>query len=338
MQPQSNYPLRKLNTFGMDVSARYFASAGSIGEIQELLLDSRFRGLDQVILGGGSNVLLSRDINGLVLKNDIRGIFKIREDERYAWVQAGAGEPWHPFVRHTIGLGLAGLENLSLIPGNTGAAPMQNIGAYGVELKDVFEELEALDRTDGSLVRFGVRDCEFGYRDSIFKGKFRDRFIIVTVTVRLSKIPEFHIEYGAITRELEAMGVSGLTIDGISQAVMRIRSSKLPDPALIGNAGSFFKNPECPASLVEALKDQYPEMPVYPAAEGKMKMAAGWLIEKAGWKGYRKGDAGVHPLQALVLVNYGHAKGEEILELAGRIQASVEEMFKISLEREVNVY
>lgn len=283
-------------------------------------------------------MLLSRDINGLVLKNDIRGIRKIREDDQYAWIQAGAGEPWHPLVRHTIGLGLSGLENLSLIPGNTGAAPMQNIGAYGVELKDVFVELEALDRSDGSLVRFGAGDCAFGYRDSIFKGSLKDRYIIVTVTLRLSKIPEFHIEYGAITQELETMGISALTTDAVSQAVMRIRSSKLPDPARIGNAGSFFKNPLCPVSRMEELREQYPEMPVYPAGEGKAKLAAGWLIEKAGWKGYREGDAGVHPQQALVLVNYGHALGSEILGLANRIQASVEKQFGITLEREVNVY
>jgi UDP-N-acetylmuramate dehydrogenase len=337
MKLETDYPLKKLNTFAMDVRARYFARPDSAETFRELLLSPQFRQMDTVILGGGSNVLFTRDINGLVLKNDIQGITKIREDEDHVWIRAGAGESWHGLVRHCIGLNLAGIENLSLIPGNTGAAPIQNIGAYGVELRDVFHELEAMDQQDGSLIRFTPDDCSFGYRQSIFKQQLKDRFIICSVTLKLNRRPEFNISYGTLAKELERMGVTSLSIDAVSQAVIRIRTAKLPDPAVVGNAGSFFKNPELPEAKVQELKKVFPEMITYAASEGKIKIAAGWLIEQCGWKGYRKGDAGVHPLQALVLVNYGHATGTEILEISRQIMASVSQKFGILLEREVNV-
>ncbi|HVB04504.1 MAG TPA: UDP-N-acetylmuramate dehydrogenase [Chitinophagaceae bacterium] len=338
MQILAQYPLRKLNTFGVNSIARYFIRVTSDLEIRELTSTPPYLRNEKFILGGGSNLLLTEDINGLVLKNDIKGIHKIREDALYVWIKAGAGESWHDLVLFSLGQGLAGLENLSLIPGSVGAAPMQNIGAYGVEIKDVFEELEAMDLQDGQVKRFTLKDCDFGYRDSIFKHKDRGRFIILSVTLRLNRIPKVNISYGTLASELEAMGVLEITPKAVSQAVIKIRSSKLPDPALIGNAGSFFKNPGVSLTALKELQALFPGLVAYPAHHGVAKLAAGWLIEQCGWKGYREGDAGVHPLQALVLVNYGKAGGKEILELSRRISRSVEDKFGILLEREVNVW
>ena len=338
---KENFPLKQYNTFGIDAKARYFATFDSVAALQELLetkkLISPLHGTAPFILGGGSNILIVKDINGLVLKNEIKGIEKIKEDVEHVYIKAGAGENWHQLVMYCIDHNLAGMENLSLIPGNVGASPMQNIGAYGVELKDVFYELEALHLTENKIIRFNVQDCAFGYRESVFKQKFKNEFVILNVTYRLNKVPHFNISYGAIEQELQTMGITDLSIQAISQAVINIRRSKLPDPAVIGNAGSFFKNPEISSSLYKALKLSFPNIVGYAFSEGNIKLAAGWLIEQCGWKGYRKGDAGCHSKQALVLVNYGRANGSEILDLSNEIINSVKQKFGVELEREVNV-
>lgn len=335
MQIQQNISLKQFNTFGIDVAARYFAAFSSTEELTELLISvSR---APTLILGGGSNILFTKNYDGWVLKNKIKGIELIKEDEHYLYVRAGAGENWHQFVSYSIQRNWAGVENLSLIPGEVGASPMQNIGAYGVELKEVFDELDAFHLKDKKVYRLSVNDCKFGYRDSIFKNKYKGQFVILNVTFRLNKIPRFNISYGAIEEELERMGVKKLSIKAISQAVINIRTSKLPDPAKIGNAGSFFKNPEISKSKFLSLKGKFPELPGYENPDGMVKLAAGWMIEQCGWKGFRKGDAGCHEKQALVLVNYGNASGKEIEELAEKILQSVKQKFGIQLEREVNI-
>ncbi len=289
------------------------------------------------ILGGGSNILLTKDYDGVVLKNDIKGIEVMHEDVEHVYAKAGAGENWHQFVLHCIGHNWAGVENLSLIPGNIGASPIQNIGAYGVELDDVFWNLEAFHLKEKRIYTFTASDCEFGYRDSVFKNRYKNEFAILSVTFQLKKKPVFHISYGAITEELEKAGVKELSIKAISDAVIKIRSSKLPDPKTIFNSGSFFKNPEVSNEKYNDLVSKFPEIVAFPLAKGTVKLAAGWMIEQCGWKGYRKGDAGVHAKQALVLVNYGDAKGKEIYDLSEEILQSVNKKFGVLLEREVNV-
>lgn len=343
-----NISLKKYNTFGIDVMAEYFASFTDVAAIDELLTFGQLQtknGANQtVILGGGSNILFTKNVQGLVLKNDIRGIEVVKEDDEYVYVKAGAGENWHRLVLYCISNKFAGMENLSLIPGNVGASPMQNIGAYGVEIKDVFYELEAFHVDGKKLVTFSLADCEFGYRESVFKRKYKGQFIIVSVTYRLNKTAHFNTSYGAIEQELKLMGIQQLSIAAVSQAVINIRSSKLPDPAVIGNAGSFFKNPEADTDQFNKLKLEFPDIAGYPLANGNVKLAAGWLIEHAGpnrntsWKGYRDGDAGCHKNQALVLVNYGQASGQQILSLSQSIINSVKEKFGVVLEREVNIF
>ena len=261
----------------------------------------------------------------------------IKEDTNHIYVKAGAGENWHRFVLYCVRHNYAGIENLSLIPGNVGASPMQNIGAYGVEIKDVFYELEAFHRQENYIQKFSLEDCEFGYRESVFKNKFREQFVITTVTYRLNKKPSFNTSYGAISQELEHMGVKNLSIQAISQAVINIRSSKLPDPKQIGNAGSFFKNPVVSRKLFEQIKNEHPTIPSFPVDNENIKLPAGWLIEQCGWKGFRRGNTGCYAKQALVLVNYGGATGQEIWQLSEEIIISVKEKFNIGLEREVNV-
>ena len=335
MRLQDNISLRPYNTFGINVTARKFARFTSVDELKQLLV---WHQANPLILGGGSNILFTKNVDGLVLHNAIGGIEKIREDEEHVYIKAGAGENWHKFVLHCLANNWAGVENLSLIPGNTGASPMQNIGAYGVEIKDVFHELEAFDLQEKVVVKFGLNDCGFGYRESVFKRQYKNRFVIINVTYRLYKQPRFSTSYGAIGQELEKMGVKDLSIQAISQAVIRIRSSKLPDPKEIGNAGSFFKNPAVTSARFEALTASFPAIIGYPNADGLVKLAAGWLIEQCGWKGYRKGDAGCHAKQALVLVNYGHASGSEIYDLSTAIMESVKKKFNVVLEREVNIF
>lgn len=328
--------LLDLNTFHIRASANRFIRISEAEQLRDFLKSSA--GEEYLVLGGGSNILFTRDVKGAVLKMDIRGISLVKEDDQHVYVRAGAGENWHSLVLYTISRNWGGLENLSLIPGSVGAAPIQNIGAYGVELKDVFFELEAYDRVADRVYSFGLNDCAFGYRDSFFKSAGKGRYIILQVTLMLRKHPALNTGYGAIREELQKMGVSKPSIQTISQAVINIRRSKLPDPAEIGNAGSFFKNPVVSHATFESLSKTHPDMPVYPHGEGAVKLAAGWLIEQCGWKGYRKGDAGVHQRQALVLVNYGQATGEEIFNLSEEIIASVKKQFGISLEREVNIW
>lgn len=335
MQIQKNIPLKAFNTFGIAANAAYFAAFASIADLESL--PGPVAAFPTIMLGGGSNILLTTDVNGWVLKNEIKGIEITGEDREFVYVKAGAGEPWHPFVLYCIDHNWGGVENLALIPGNIGASPMQNIGAYGVELKDVFHELEAYHLQDRQLVKFGLSDCAFGYRESVFKRKLRNQFAIVTVTYKLRKQPVFNTSYGAIVQELEAAGVQQLSLKAIADAVIRIRSSKLPDPAEIGNAGSFFKNPQVPVHLFQSLKERFPGIAGYAQEDGMVKLAAGWLIEQCGWKGYRKGDAGCHAKQALVLVNYGNATGREIYDISTAILQSVQEKFGVELEREVNI-
>ncbi len=340
MHFKENFSLKKYNSFGIDATAKYFAAFGSVQQLEEQLeakqqLDVGHRGT--MVLGGGSNILFTKNFNGLVLKNELAGIELVQEDADAVYVKSGAGVNWHQFVLYCIENNFAGVENLSLIPGNVGASPMQNIGAYGVEIKDVFHSLEAFHLQDKQRVHFSLADCGFGYRESVFKGKYRNQFVILSVTYRLSRQPRFNTSYGAIGGELQNMGVRDLTIAAVSQAVINIRRSKLPDPAVIGNAGSFFKNPEVENDHFETLKKEFPSIIGYDLHNGNRKLAAGWMIEQCGWKGYRKGDAGCHSGQALVLVNYGHAKGEEIYALSGAIIASVEEKFGLTLHREVNI-
>lgn len=333
---QENVSLRPFNTFGFDATARYFVSITSASQLQELLCDPHWKTFPKWILGGGSNVLITQDVAALVIQVAIKGIEYIREDEQHVWLRVGAGENWHQFVLHCVENGYAGVENLSLIPGTVGAAPMQNIGAYGVEIKDVFEELQAVEIATGQFGTFDGPACAFGYRESVFKRTLKDQYIITSVTFRLQRTPTFHVAYGDIQKTLEAMQVQDLSLRAVSEAVIHIRQSKLPDPVQIGNAGSFFKNPEIPRSNFEALKAQYPTLPGYPIDDETMKVPAGWLIEQAGWRGYRQGSVGVHDRQALVLVHYGSGTGKQIQELAGKVQASVEEKFGIKLSPEVN--
>jgi UDP-N-acetylmuramate dehydrogenase len=344
MQIQENISLRPYNTFGIDVKASHFASFSSVEELAELLTvnykTAHPAGVPQttnLILGGGSNILFTGDVERLVLKNELKGIELVHEDAAYIYVKAAAGENWHGFVQHCIQHNWAGVENLSLIPGNVGASPMQNIGAYGVELQDVFWSLEAYHKDDKTIQTFTLSDCEFGYRESVFKRKYKEKFVILSVTFRLHKKPVFHTHYGAIEKELERMGVNDLNIAAISRAVVNIRSSKLPDPKLTGNAGSFFKNPSVSEDKYHLLKTKFPDLAAYKNTDGTYKLAAGWMIEQCGWKGYRKGDAGCHAKQALVLVNYGTATGKEIYDLSTEILTSVKDRFDVELEREVNI-
>ena len=335
MQIQENISLKRYNSFGIAAMASYFASFKNIEELSELLtLNPEPKTL---ILGGGTNILLTKDFDGLVLKNEITGIKLIHEDNDYVFVKAGAGENWHQFVLYCLQRNWAGVENLSLIPGNVGASPIQNIGAYGVELEDVFWDLEAYHIYEKKLVTFTNNDCVFGYRDSVFKKELKDQLVILNVTFKLHKKPVFHTSYGAIEQELEKMGVKELSIKAISDAIIRIRTFKLPDPAKIGNAGSFFKNPEVSQDRFLELMEDFPSISAHPLINGNVKLAAAWLIDQCGWKGFRLGDAGCHVNQPLVLVNYGHAKGDEIYNLSEEILQSVLEKFDITLEREVNI-
>jgi UDP-N-acetylmuramate dehydrogenase len=334
---EQNVSLKPYNTFGLNAQAKLLARVGSVPELQEVLADGKLKDEEHFILGGGSNTLLTRNVDGLVIKNEIDGIVVIEETPSHFMVKSGAGVVWHELVMHCIQNNYAGIENLSLIPGNVGAAPMQNIGAYGVELKDVFHSLEAVEMASGNVETFSSADCQFGYRESVFKRKLKGQFIISSVTLKLSKIPNVNTSYGAIEQELEVMGVSSPTIKEVSQAVINIRKSKLPDPKELGNSGSFFKNPVVPKSKFEELKSQHPNIPGYPAGENT-KLAAGWLIEQCGWKGKVVGNTGSHAKQALVLVNYGNATGVEVFELSEQIMQSVYDTFGVQLEREVNVY
>ncbi|MDM9587814.1 UDP-N-acetylmuramate dehydrogenase [Pseudomonas asiatica] len=337
VQWQEQVSLKPYNTFGIDVKARYFTQAHDDQEVRLALAQARQGGVPVLVIGGGSNLLLTRDIDALVLHMASRGRRVLSDDGERIVVEAEAGEPWHPFVQWTLAQGYCGLENLSLIPGTVGAAPMQNVGAYGVEIKDVFVGLTALDRETGELRDFGLAECAFGYRDSLFK-RNPGRWLILRVRFALSRTLQAHLDYGPVRQRLAEQGVTEPTAQAISEAICSIRREKLPDPAELGNAGSFFKNPVVSAELVERIRAQYPGVVAYPQADGQVKLAAGWLIEQPGWKGHREGDAGVHRLQSLVLVNYGQASGAQMHALARRIQADILERFGVELEMEPNLY
>jgi UDP-N-acetylmuramate dehydrogenase len=321
------------------VSAKYFSVFKSVDELgEQLAFVQTINNNPQIlVLGGGSNILFTKNFEGLVLKNELKGFELIKQDNDFVYIKAAAGENWHQFVLYCIGNNWAGVENLSLIPGCVGASPMQNVGAYGVEIKDVFHSLEALEINSGSIINFNLTDCAFGYRESVFKQKLKNQFIIVSVTYKLRKHSVFNTSYGAIEQELEKMGVQQLSLKAVSDAVINIRSSKLPNPAQVGNAGSFFKNPEISAIQFKTLKSTFANIVGYTLPNGNVKLAAGWLIEQCGWKGYRNGDAGCHLKQALVLVNYGNASGAEIYNLSAAIIESVKNKFSVVLEREVNI-
>ncbi len=332
-----NISLKPFNTFGINVEARYFSTFQSEEQLHEIISGKLFQSNKHLILGGGSNILLTKDINGIVLKNEIEGIELISEDEDHVFIKAGAGVNWHQFVLYCIYREYAGIENLALIPGCVGAAPIQNIGAYGVEIKDVFQSLEAVHIHQNKKIILTKNECAFGYRESVMKHKYKGELIITSVILKLNKKPNYNISYGAISQELENMGIKDLSIKAIAQAVMNIRNSKLPNPAVIGNAGSFFKNPEISLDKYNELKKANPSLSGYATSNQQMKIAAGWLIEQTGWKGFREGDAGCYDKQALVLVNYGSASGLDILRLSEKIIHAVQDKFDVKLDREVNI-
>lgn len=326
-----------MNTFGMDVHAARFAVFVNESQLQQQLEALQNNTDPILILGGGSNILFTRDFPGVVLKDEIGGISIVDDGGDDVLVKAGAGVVWHSLVEWCIEHNLGGIENLSLIPGTCGAAPIQNIGAYGVELKDVFHSLESVQINDGSKSEIFAEQCAFGYRDSVFKRSMKGKMVITSITLKLSRKHHLNVSYGAITQELQKMGVSNPGIRDVGNAVCAIRRSKLPDPAIIGNAGSFFKNPEVSASIHSDLKREFPNMVSYPFGSSSFKLAAGWLIEQCGWKGKVVGKTGSHKDQALVLVNYGGAMGEEVVRLSDDIRASVREKFGVEIEPEVNI-
>ena len=332
-----NCSIKKLNTFGVDVSARYLAELDSAVEFKELLSTKLFANMPRVILGGGSNVLFLANFTGIVIRNNIRGVEIISETADHVIVKAGAGMNWHELVLWSIEKGYGGIENLSLIPGSVGAGPIQNIGAYGVEIKDVFRELEALKIEGLEIVKFDGEQCKFNYRDSFFKNEGKGRYIITSVSLKLSKKPDFNTKYGAIDEELKRMGIAVISLKAVSDAVCNIRRSKLPDPVILGNAGSFFKNPVVELNVYEKLLSAHPDLVSYSHSKKQRKIAAGWLIEQSGLKGKREGNAGVHEKQALVIVNHGGATGQQIFKLSEMIMHAVKEKFGIDLEREVNI-
>jgi UDP-N-acetylmuramate dehydrogenase len=336
MQIQHNFSLKKYNTFGIEAKAKQFVAVHSTEELKQVL--ETHKGEAKFILGGGSNMLLTQDINALVIHVDLKGIKIIKEDDDHVWVESRAGEVWHEFVLWTIDQNFGGLENMSLIPGNVGTTPIQNIGAYGTEIKDTFVSCNAMNIATQEMKTFEKAECKFGYRESIFKQEAKDQYVITSVVFQLTKRNhKINTAYGDITKELEKNNIVTPTLKEVSNAVIAIRQSKLPDPKELGNSGSFFKNPIIPKALYEKAHAQFPEMPHYVVSETEVKVPAGWLIEQAGFKGKRFGDAGIHKNQALVLVNYGNATGQEILAVSRDIQATVLEKYGIAIEAEVNV-
>tara|TARA_R110002049_G_scaffold993_11_gene7292 strand:- start:77438 stop:78451 length:1014 start_codon:yes stop_codon:yes gene_type:complete len=336
VQIQQNISLKPYNTFGIDVTAAYFVAVTNLAELKDVLALQEYP--NKLILGGGSNMLLTQNQDKLVIHINLKGIEIVSENENDVLVKASAGENWHEFVLWCIKQDFGGLENLSLIPGNVGTAPIQNIGAYGVELKDIFVSCEAMSLKDKKKYTFNHSDCDFGYRNSIFKQQEKGKYIITNVTFKLTKREhKLHINYGAIASELQAMLIEKPTIQDISKAVITIRESKLPNPKDIGNSGSFFKNPVIQKWQYLSLLENFEAMPSYPTSEDEVKIPAGWLIEKAGFKGKRFGDYGIHKNQALVLVNYGNAKGSDILKLSELIQKTIQRLFNITIEAEVNI-
>lgn len=331
-----NFPVQGLHTFGTPAKVRCFFEFSETEELQQFLTKtSMFDEQEILVLGGGSNLLFAGDFHGFVLSPLIGGMKVEAEDSRHVWIRAGAGIVWDDFVKHVVEAGWGGVENLSYIPGKVGASPVQNIGAYGQEAANVIELVSGVELPSGTVRDIRADQCLFGYRNSIFKQDLKGRFVITSVVFRLDKFPGFNLEYRGIREAAEKMG--GISLSGIRNAVVGIRRSKLPDPDVLGNAGSFFKNPVVIAETARKLAERFPGIVSYPGGEDVVKLSAGWMIDQCGWKGYRCGDAGVHEKHALVLVNYGKAAGKEIFDLSERIILSVKEKFGIDLEREVQV-
>ncbi len=338
MQVQKNVSLKDFNTFGLDAKALYYAELRSTEQLHDFRKLKEWRDFPLLVLGGGSNLLFTEDFRGFVLRIATKGIVVEKETADSVYVKGMAGEGWENFVEYCVAQNWGGIENLTLIPGNLGTSPMQNIGAYGVELKDTFYSLEAWEIETGTIHTFYKTDCRFGYRESVFKKEAKNKYIILSVCFRLTKNShQIQTGYGAVKEQLQLMGVESPEIKDVMTAIQYIRRAKLPDPEKLGNAGSFFKNPVIEEKKYQELSRKFVAIPSWKTEEGGVKIPAAWLIERAGWKGYREGDAGVHQQQALVLVNYGKATGEEILSLSGKIQASVAELFGVQLEPEVNI-
>ncbi|MFY8010143.1 MAG: UDP-N-acetylmuramate dehydrogenase [Flavobacterium sp.] len=336
MQMQSNFSLKSFNTFGIEAKAKNFVAVHSLDELKTVLVE--YAAEPKFILGGGSNMLLTQDIEALVIHIDLKGKRILKEDDDFVWVESMAGENWHEFVLWTIDQNFGGLENMSLIPGNVGTTPVQNIGAYGTEIKDTFVSCDAMKIDDQTMRTFSKEDCRFGYRESIFKQEAKNQYIITSVVFKLTKRNHnINTSYGDITKELAEKNVTVPTLKDVSNAVIAIRQSKLPDPKVLGNSGSFFKNPVISRSHFEKVQAQFPEIKFFEVSPTEVKVPAGWLIEQAGYKGFRKGDAGVHKNQALVLVNYGSATGQDILALSREVQQAVFDKYSIAIEAEVNV-
>ena len=336
MKIQTNFSLKNYNTFGIEAKANKFVAVHNVAELKTILEENKTE--RKFILGGGSNMLLTKDIDALVIHVDLKGKKIIKETDDFVWVESQAGENWHEFVIWTIDQNLGGLENMSLIPGNVGTTPVQNIGAYGTEIKDTFDSCEAMSIENQKMTTFTKAECHFGYRESVFKNEAKDQYIITSVVFKLTKRNhKINTSYGDITAELAKNNIENPTLKDVSNAVIAIRQSKLPDPKELGNSGSFFKNPILLKSDFEKIHQQFPEMKYYEVSETEIKVPAGWLIEQAGFKGKRFGDAGIHKNQALVLVNYGNATGQEILDVSKNIQETVFRTFGIHIEAEVNV-
>ena len=330
-----NYSLKNHNTFALDVRAKYYFEFTDVADLSVFLRSNNSVADEKIlIVGEGSNILFLKDFDGLVIHPNVPGIQVVKENRQNIWIEAGAGEVWDELVQYAVDYQLGGIENLSLIPGTVGAAPVQNIGAYGQEVAIVIEKVKAYDLQKNIPLEFTAEECEFEYRNSIFKRKFKNRIIITSVVFRLEKFPEFVLNYGQVEENVKEKGEINLA--NIRKTIIEIRKSKLPEVGELGNAGSFFKNPEVDVDFADELKKVYKNIPVYPVEERKVKLAAGWLIEKAGWKGVREGDVGVHEKQALVLVNYGNATGKQIFDFSEKIKKSVLEKFGVELEREVN--
>ena len=336
MEIKNNFSLKNHNTFGIEAKAQRFVAVHSVSDLKSIL--EQHANDKKFILGGGSNMLLTKDIDALVIHIDLQGKKIIKEDEDFVWVESQAGENWHEFVLWTIDNNFGGLENMSLIPGNVGTTPVQNIGAYGIEIKDTFVSCEAMKISNQELITFHLQDCHFGYRESIFKNEVKDQYIITSVIFKLTKRNhKINISYGDIASELAKNHIVTPTLKEVSNAVIAIRKSKLPDPKELGNSGSFFKNPILLKTDFDKIHQQFPEMKFYEVSETEVKVPAGWLIEQAGFKGKRFGDAGIHKNQALVLVNYGNATGQEILNVSKNIQETIFQKFGIHIEAEVNI-
>ncbi|HZH72213.1 MAG TPA: UDP-N-acetylmuramate dehydrogenase [Mariniphaga sp.] len=331
-----NHSIKNYNTFGVDAIARYFFEFTEIEDVDTFVKSNQtWSNVPYFILGGGSNVLFMDNVEGLVLHPNVPGIGKVHEDRQHVWLEVGAGEIWDDFVKYCVSWQLGGVENLSLIPGTVGAAPVQNIGAYGQEVSNVIEIVRGYDLQQKTQIELSAEACNFSYRNSIFKETLKGSAVITSVVFRLEKFPEFKLNYGQVEERVKALG--GVNLHNIRQAIVEIRTSKLPDFTMMGNAGSFFKNPVADPAVTNEILKNYPDMPVFDAENGKVKLAAGWLIEHTGLKGYREGNVGVHDKQALVLVNYGGATGKEIYNFSEKVKQKVFKKFGVELEREVNV-